>query len=74
MLLTLFLVCTVPLQAQSIMGPGPGKHTFLSEDGTARIPFEPDLDHIVLTANVNGKTDVRLILDTGMPMCRPDLG
>ncbi len=66
-LLMLLLVCNVSLQAQG-MGPGPGKHAFLSEDGTARIPFAPDLSHVVLTANVNGKANVRLILDTGMPM------
>jgi len=50
------------------MGPAPGTHTFLSEDGIARIPFELDLNHIILTATVNGETKARLILDTGMPM------
>lgn len=66
-LLGMLLVGNVSLRAQG-MGPGPGKHSFLSEDETATIPFQPGLDHIVLTATVNGKADVRLILDTGMPM------
>ncbi|HUV29641.1 MAG TPA: PDZ domain-containing protein [Acidobacteriota bacterium] len=57
------------LQAQGPgPGPGPGKHIFLSEDGTARIPFAPDLGYVVFAAKVNGKANVRLILDTGMPM------
>ncbi len=54
-------------QAQ-IGGAEIGKHSFLSVDQISRIPFQADLDHIVITPTINGKSRVRLILDTGMPM------
>jgi hypothetical protein len=66
-LLAFLLACNVSIQGQP-MGPELGKYRFLSESGVARIPFQPGLSHIVVTAEVNGTPGVQLILDTGMPM------
>lgn len=65
--LALLMGCSVVCRAQ-VGVPGPGKHNFLSTDQIVRVPFQANRDHVVLTATINGKSEVRLILDTGMPM------
>lgn len=63
----ILLVASASTEGQG-MGPAPGKHRFLSENSIANIPIQPDLDHVVFTAALNDETEVKLILDTGMPM------
>ena len=61
------VACNISVEAQP---PGFrfGKYNLTSEKRTARIPFEPDMNHVIISAEVNGTPGVRLILDTGMPM------
>ena len=64
----IIIIClTLALGAQQRMGPPPGEYNFTGENGFIEIPFELVLDHIVITAILNGENPVNLVLDTGMP-------
>jgi Aspartyl protease len=51
---------------QSSNAQGDNAHGSQPQDGSIRIPFELDRNHILLPVEINGKR-FRLVLDTGMP-------
>lgn len=63
-LMTLFLIGSLSLSAQQ--GPPPGPYRLLSDSGRVMMPFELVGNHVVLSAEINGRK-LGLILDTGMP-------
>jgi len=55
------------LNAQQMMGPPAGVCNFSGKNGVSEIPFELILNHIILTAELEDGSKVKLVLDTGMP-------
>jgi hypothetical protein len=65
--LTLLMLCAVFGYSQE-KNSGAKRYNFKSSDRIGQIPFPADPDYIIIEPTINGKSKVRLILDTGMPM------
>lgn len=57
--------CTAMDAARLMYGNELASHSWHSKDKQTQIPFESLNQHIIVTASINGVTDLRMVLDTG---------